>query len=77
LVFKGAGFTIRLRRSRNRAASLEGLLFGFQRRQALQLQMSLHQFPQLLPVLILHMHEFNAIPFWPNIPHDRRKMNLT
>jgi hypothetical protein len=53
------------------------LLFGFHRRQGLQLQMSLHQFPQLLPVLILHMHEFHAIPFWPNIPHYRRKMNLT
>ena len=54
-----------------------GVPFRFHRRQDLQLQMSLHQFPQLLPVLILHMHKFHAIPFRPNIPHHRREVNLT
>jgi hypothetical protein len=38
--------------------------------------MSLHQFPQLLAVVILHMHKFHAVPFRPNIPHYRREVNL-
>jgi hypothetical protein len=38
--------------------------------------MPLHQFPQLLSIFILHVHEFYTVALWPNVPHHRREMNL-